>query len=79
MADGQTSPTKYILIGCGITFSCIALIFNALARSYDFFTYYFTLLVTPMGFVSGVFFPLHSLPVVAQRLLPRPHPRQCEI
>ncbi len=51
-----------VLLGAGITFSCIALIFNALARSYDFFTYYFTLLLTPMMFLSGVFFPRDQLP-----------------
>ncbi len=32
-----------VLLLTGITFSCIALIFNALAKGYDFFTYYFTL------------------------------------
>ena len=51
-----------ILLGVGITFSCIALIFNALANGYDFFTYYFTLFLTPMMFLSGVFFPLEQLP-----------------
>lgn len=51
-----------ILLGVGITFSCIALIFNALATGYDFFTYYFTLFLTPMMFLSGVFFPLEQLP-----------------
>jgi len=30
----------------GIVFSSIALIFNALAKGYDFFTYYFTLFLT---------------------------------
>lgn len=55
-----------ILFGVGITFSCIALIFNALAKGYDFFTYYFTLLLTPMMFLSGVFFPLEQLPVVVR-------------
>ena len=30
--------------------------------SYDFFTYYFTIVVTPMWFLSGVFFPLGQLP-----------------
>ncbi len=48
----------------GITFSCIALIFNALAKSYDFFTYYVTLFLTPTMFLSGVFFPRDQLPVV---------------
>ncbi len=51
-----------ILLGAGITFSSVALIFNALARGYDFFTYYFTLFVTPMMFLSGVFFPREQLP-----------------
>ncbi len=51
-----------VLLGAGVTFSCIALIFNALAKGYDFFTYYFTLLLTPMMFLSGVFFPRDQLP-----------------
>ena len=48
----------------GITFSCVALIFNALAKGYDFFTYYFTLFLTPTMFLSGVFFPRDQLPGV---------------
>ena len=55
-----------ILLGVGITFSCMALIFNALAKGYDFFTYYFTLFLTPMMFLSGVFFPRDQLPPVVQ-------------
>jgi lipooligosaccharide transport system permease protein len=55
-----------ILFGVGITFSCIALVFNALAKGYDFFTYYFTLFLTPMMFLSGVFFPLEQLPVMVR-------------
>ncbi len=55
-----------VLLGVGITFSCIALIFNALAQGYDFFTYYFTLFLTPMMFLSGIFFPLEQLPVVVR-------------
>ena len=51
-----------ILLFAGITFSCMALVFNALAKGYDFFTYYFTLFLTPMMFLSGVFFPLDQLP-----------------
>ncbi len=51
-----------ILLCVGITFSCLALIFNALAKGYDFFTYYFTLFLTPMMFLSGVFFPRDQLP-----------------
>ncbi len=57
-----------ILLGVGITFSCIALIFNALAKGYDFFTYYFTLFLTPMMFLSGIFFPRAQLPPVVQAI-----------
>lgn len=55
-----------VLLGAGITFSCIALVFNALAQGYDFFTYYFTLFLTPMMFLSGVFFPREQLPDVVR-------------
>lgn len=55
-----------VLLAAGVTFSCIALIFNALAKGYDFFTYYFTLFLTPMMFLSGVFFPRDQLPGVVR-------------
>lgn len=57
-----------VLLGVGITFSCVALIFNALAKGYDFFTYYFTLFLTPMMFLSGIFFPLEQLPAVVREI-----------
>jgi lipooligosaccharide transport system permease protein len=56
----------FVLVGVGITFSCIAMIFNALAKGYDFFTYDFTVFMTPMMFLSGVFFPLEQLPGVVR-------------
>lgn len=55
-----------ILLLVGMMFSCIALIFNALAKGYDFFTYYFTLVLTPMMFLSGIFFPREQLPGVVR-------------
>ncbi|MBU3719789.1 MAG: nodulation protein NodJ [Burkholderiaceae bacterium] len=57
-----------ILFAVGIMFSCIGLIFTALAKGYDFFTYYFTLFLTPMMFLSGVFFPREQLPLWVQSL-----------
>ena len=57
-----------VLVAAGVTFASIALIFNALAKGYDFFTYYFTLYMTPMMFLSGVFFPLEQLPGVVRTL-----------
>jgi len=50
------------LLVIGMTASSLALVINALARNYDFFTYYFTLVVTPMWFLSGVFFPIKQMP-----------------
>jgi len=35
---------------------------NALAPGYDFFTYFFTLCLTPMLLLSGVYFPVDQLP-----------------
>ena len=71
MALGITHTWKLlaawpILLCVGITFSCLALIFNALAKGYDFFTYYFTLFLTPMMFLSGVFFPREQLPALVR-------------
>lgn len=57
-----------LLFLVGITFSSIALVFNALARSYDFFTYYFTLVLTPMTFLSGIYFPTDQLPDWLERV-----------
>ena len=51
-----------------LLFSSIALIFNALAKGYDFITYYFTLVLTPMMFLSGVFFPREQLPPIVRAI-----------
>lgn len=50
------------------TFASIALIMNAIAKAYDFFTYYFTLVLTPMIFLSGVYYPVTQLPGWLQSL-----------
>ena len=51
-----------VLFLVGMTSASIALIMNAIARGYDFFTYYFTLVLTPMVFLSGVYYPARQLP-----------------
>jgi lipooligosaccharide transport system permease protein len=51
-----------LLFLVGLSFAAIALVFNALAKGYDFFTYYFTLVLTPMTFLSGVYFPIDQMP-----------------
>jgi lipooligosaccharide transport system permease protein len=56
----------------GLAFSAVGLIVTVLARGWDFFSYYMTLLMTPMMMISGVFFPVERLPAplvaVAQAL-----------
>ena len=57
-----------VLFLVGLTFAAIALVFNALAKGYDFFTYYFTLVLTPMTFLSGVYFPIEQMPTWLQKV-----------
>ncbi len=45
-----------------LAFAALGLIMTALAPNYDFFMYYFTLFITPMTLLSGVFFPAEQLP-----------------
>ena len=44
------------------------MVVTAYARDYDSFTYYFTLLITPMALLSGTYFPLSRFPLWAQAL-----------
>jgi lipooligosaccharide transport system permease protein len=61
-----------VVLLVGLAFAGLALIVTALAKSYDLFTYYFSLILMPMTLVSGVFFPIDQLPramqVIAQFL-----------
>jgi len=50
----------------GLAFAGVGLSVNALATGYDFFSYYMTLVLTPMMMLSGVFFPVEQLPVAVQ-------------
>jgi lipooligosaccharide transport system permease protein len=52
----------------GLAFAGIALIMTAIAKGYEFFSYWFSLGVLPMAMISGVFFPAEGLPP-AVRLL----------
>ena len=60
----------------GLCFAAMALVMTALAPSYDFFMYYFTLVITPMMLLCGVFFPVTQLPYALQivsAILPLSH------
>jgi lipooligosaccharide transport system permease protein len=60
----------------GLTFGGFGLVMNAMAPAYDFFTYFFTLVLTPGLLLSGVFFPVAQMPATLQTvasLLPLTH------
>jgi lipooligosaccharide transport system permease protein len=50
----------------GVLFASIAMIVTSFAPNFDFFSYYTELIMTPMLFFSGVFFPLDKFPVWMQ-------------
>jgi lipooligosaccharide transport system permease protein len=52
----------------GMCFGAMALVVTAISKSYDFFLYYVTLVVTPMMLFCGVFFPLDGLPPSLRRI-----------
>ena len=58
--------TVPVVILIGLAFAALGLSVNALASGYDFFSYYMTLLLTPMMMLSGVFFPVERLPGAVQ-------------
>ncbi len=60
----------------GLCFSGPAIIMSAISKSYDFFNYYFTLAITPMFILCGVFYPINTLPELLQsfiQVLPLTH------
>jgi lipooligosaccharide transport system permease protein len=65
-----------VLALISFVFSAMSMVVTAYARDYDSFTYFFTLVVTPMSLLSGTFFPLSNFPKWAQglaALLPLSH------
>jgi lipooligosaccharide transport system permease protein len=55
-----------VMFVTGLAFASLGLIMTALSVSYDFFMYYFTLFITPMMMLCGVFFPADQLPQALQ-------------
>ncbi|MDW7649893.1 MAG: ABC transporter permease [Bacillota bacterium] len=56
----------FVLILCGFVFAELGMIWTGLVPKIDSFSYFFTLVVTPMFLFSGVFFPIESLPDAVQ-------------
>lgn len=56
-------PVAFLI---GLCFSGLGLVVTALAKSYDFFIYWFTLAITPMTLLCGVFYPISNMPAWLQ-------------
>lgn len=60
----------------GLCFAGPAIMMSSIATNYDFFNYYFVLIITPMFILCGVFYPTTTLPPLMQgfvQLLPLTH------
>jgi lipooligosaccharide transport system permease protein len=70
-ANAVTSPWAILVLPIallqGFMFSALAMSFASLARAMSHFGYLFNVVVMPMFWLSGGFFPLENLPEWAQR------------
>lgn len=66
VSDPQAVLALPVVALGGLAFASMALVITGIARSYDFFLYYQTIVLTPVLLLSGVFFPLENMPVVVQ-------------
>jgi lipooligosaccharide transport system permease protein len=58
-----------LLFIAGLLFAALGLIMTAIARNYEFFNYFISLLITPLFLFSGIFFSLTALPTVTRMVL----------
>jgi lipooligosaccharide transport system permease protein len=53
---------------CGLIFAQLSVMFAAVVPGIDFFSYFYTLFMTPLFLFSGIFFPLDTLPPVVAKI-----------
>ncbi|MEE9253148.1 MAG: ABC transporter permease [Thermodesulfobacteriota bacterium] len=51
-----------VMLLTGFVFASAAILYTSFSHSWDFFSYYFTLVIAPLSLLSGAFFPLERLP-----------------
>ncbi len=66
VADARAALAVPVFFLIALCFSAPALVVSAVSPSYDFFSYYFTLVITPMFIFCGVFYPVTTLPDMVQ-------------
>ncbi len=57
-----------VLLLSGLVFAQLSMIWTSVAPNFDFFSYYFTLIITPMFLFGGVFFPVENMPLFVQHI-----------
>lgn len=57
----------FIFLG-GLIFAQLSVIFCAVVPGIDYFSYFYTLFMTPLFLFSGIFFPLDAMPPVVAKL-----------
>lgn len=58
--------TPLVLVLAGFVFAILGMIWTGLVPKIDTFSFFFTLVITPMFLFSGVFFPIDTLPEFVQ-------------
>ena len=69
VADMRAVLVLPIVFLIGLCFAGPAMVMTSVSKGYDFFAYYFTLVITPMFIVCGVFYPTNVLPEFVQRFV----------
>ena len=57
-----------VVVLVGFMFSSLSIFFTSIVPTMDAFNYYFTLLLSPMFLLSGVFFPIDHMPSIVTGL-----------
>ncbi len=69
VADMRALLVLPVVFLIGLCFAGPAMVMTSISKGYDFFAYYFTLVITPMFIVCGVFYPTNVLPEFVQRFV----------
>lgn len=57
-----------VLVFSGMAFAVLGMSWTGLVPKIDHFSYFFTIVITPMFLFAGIFFPLEGMPMMVQRL-----------
>ena len=69
VADMRAVLVLPVVFLIGLCFAGPAMVMTSVSKGYDFFAYYFTLVITPMFIVCGFFYPTNVLPEFVQRFV----------